>query len=201
MDHSRLKKNWDEITSTNRFNRYVMLLLSVALMVTSVGWLQTRETVVLVPPQLDEKVWVSSNDSAPGYKKAWALSVAQLMGNVSPGNADFIVDVMGSMLEPLAYRRIKEELTQQAEDIKEGSLVVTFEPQSLLHEEETDKVFVYGMTTVQGPNKVEEVIHRTFEFSVNIAFGSPRISFFDVYEGQPKTQKYLQANQGAHNNG
>ncbi|MCY3731835.1 MAG: TraE/TraK family type IV conjugative transfer system protein [Rhodospirillaceae bacterium] len=40
------------------------------------GWFSSTETIVLVPPTLDERVIVSADDASAGYKTAWGLYVA-----------------------------------------------------------------------------------------------------------------------------
>lgn len=200
MKQNALKKTWDRISSENQFFKFISFFLSLALVMSIMGWLQTRETVILIPPHLNEKVWVSSKSASDGYKKAWGLAVAQLVGNVSPGNADFVVNVMGEILNPKAYRRIKDTLIQQAADIKEGALTITFEPQSLTYEKESNKVFVAGKTIAEGPNKVTETTLRTFEFTIEMNFGSPDVTHFDVYEGQAKTIKWLNTHKSKNRN-
>ena len=161
--------------------------LIVTNLISVIGWFQTDRTVVLVPPVVDERLEISSSHASVGYKKAWALTVAQLAGNVTPGNADLVLQMMGDLLSPEAYRNISAELAGQIADIKRDSLVVSFEPRQVLFEPQANKVFVTGQFASHGVSGAPIKLTRTYEMKIDIRMGRPWITRFVPYQGMPVT--------------
>lgn len=172
-------------------------VLIVALLVTNalavIGWFRSEETVVLVPFTLTESAEVSASTASKSYKEAYALAVAELVGNVTPGNADFVLQRIGDILSPDVYREVKERVSEQIADIKADSLSVSFEPRQVIHEPETDKIFVFGRFKSVGPSGEPRSFMRTYELRVAMRFGRPWVTEFVPYAGNPKTMAYLKS--------
>jgi conjugal transfer pilus assembly protein TraE len=179
--------SWGKLVAESHYKTVLVVLLAITNIIATVGWLKTRETVVLVPPYLDEKVEVSFNDASDGYKKAWALSVTQLIGNISPSNVDFLLDSLSSMLSPEVFQSLRGRLVKQIQDIQEEQLSISFESQKMAYEKETDKVFIYGEMEAVGPSRVVRKKMRTYEYKVTMRFGRPWITHFAIYKGAPRT--------------
>jgi conjugal transfer pilus assembly protein TraE len=194
MELRRLKTSFLRLLGESRLKDAVILLLVLANLISVFGWLRTRETVVLVPPQMDQRMAVSFASASASYSEAWALYVTELMGNIIPGNVEFVGEALSGLMSPDVYHDLRERLARQIEAIKEESLVVRFEPQQLLYEAETDKVFIHGRSHVAGPGGELRQRVRTFEYRVAMRFGRPWVTHFAVYEGQPRTAAYLKTN-------
>lgn len=195
MEFAKFNRSWTEALRDSATKNLVIATLLVTNMIAVFGWFRSHETVILVPPELKEIVSVSPEKSSPGYKKAWAMYVANLMGNLTPGNVDFVVGFLGEVMAPEAYRAMKENLALQAKEMKEDSLSVRFEPQSLLYEEETRKAFVSGRFTPYSPSGKHDTFERTYEMQVEIRFGRPWITTFAAYRGVPRTLQQLKSQQ------
>jgi conjugal transfer pilus assembly protein TraE len=187
MEFVNFKKAWGLSLRENLIKNVIITILSVALVITSLGWFRSHETVVLVPPMLDERVGVASDNATDGYKKKWGYFVAQMMGNVHPGNVDFVLDGIEGLFSPAAYREIKGLLAEQIADIKRDSLTISFEPKQVVYEHETDKVFVTGDFQSGGPSGKPRKLLRSYEMKVAVRFGQPWVDEFTVYTGPPKT--------------
>jgi conjugal transfer pilus assembly protein TraE len=181
------RKSWSQALRENAGKNLLITILALACLVVSLGWFLTDRTVVLVPPLLDERVEVSVRHASEGYKKAWALTLAQLTGNVTPASADLVLATLGDLLSPDAYRRIAANLATQVADIKRDSLTVSFEPRQVVYEEATNKVFVTGSFRSQGVSGSPIKAIRTYEIVVEIRLGRPWITRFAPYEGMPVT--------------
>jgi conjugal transfer pilus assembly protein TraE len=184
-----LRRNWSQALRDSATKNVLIAILAVTSLLAVFGWVQQDKTVVLVPPNMDERVEVSLRHASIGYKKAWALTVAQLTGNITPGNADLVLDSLGELFSPDAYRAMSLSLSTQVNDIKRDSLTVAFEPRQILYEPSTDKVFVTGDFKSQGASGQPIKAVRTYEFVVDIHLGRPWISRFAPYEGLPATQE------------
>ncbi len=191
MNFDRFKKSWSEALRDIATKNIVIAVLILSNMLAIFGWFRSHETIVLVPPYLDERVQVSADSASESYKKSWALYVSELVGNVSPGNADFVLEAVEGILAPSAFRSIKAALTDQIQAIKEDSLTVSFEPRQITYEQETDKIFIFGQFQSEGPTGEPRRFMRTYELEVDIRFGRPWVTFFSPYTGTPKTLAQL----------
>ena len=183
-----MRRNWSQAIRDSASKNVLIAILSLTSLLAVFGWVQQDKTVVLVPPNLDERTEVSLRHASMGYKKAWALTVAQLTGNITPGNADLVLDSLGELFSPDAYRSMSLSLATQVNEIKRDSLTVSFEPRQILYEPATDKVFVTGSFKSQGASGQPIQAIRTYEFIVDIHLGRPWISRFAPYEGLPVTE-------------
>ena len=156
------------------------------------GWFSSTETIVLVPPTLDERVVVSAEEASEGYKSAWALYVAELLGNLTPGNSEFVGEHIGEIFSPAAYRDLRDTILNQIEAINQDRITVRFEPREISYEPETEKIFVYGEFTSAGPSGEPESFDRTFEVRVDMRFGRPWVTHFAAYEAPPRTLEALE---------
>jgi conjugal transfer pilus assembly protein TraE len=181
------RKSWSQAIRENANKNLLSVALSLICLVVSIGWLLTDRTVVLVPPLMDERMEVSLQRASEGYKKAWALTIAQLTGNVTPSNADLVLETLGDLLSPDAYRKIAASLASQVADIKRDSLVVSFEPRQVMYERASGKVFVTGSFRSQGVSGSPIKAVRTYEIVVDIRLGRPWVTRFSPYEGMPVT--------------
>lgn len=182
-----MRRNWSQALRDSAAKNMLIAALALVALLAIFGWVQQDKTVVLVPPLLDERVAVSLKHASLGYKKAWALTVAQLTGNITPGNADLVLDAIGYLFSPAAYQTVAASLASQVNDIKRDSLTVSFEPRQIMYEPATDKVFVTGSFQSQGASGQPIKAIRTYEFVVDIHMGRPWISRFAPYEGLPVT--------------
>lgn len=189
MQLSGFKQSWARAARENTTKNFVIAALVVTNALTAAGWFQVEETVVLVPAVLDQRMEVRASDASPAYRKAWALTVAQLAGNVTPGNADLVLESLGDLLSPDAYRKIAADLAAQVADIKRDSLTVSFEPRQILYEPNTNKVFVSGQFASSGVSGQPIKAIRTYEMSIDIRFGRPWITSFKPYQGMPVTEE------------
>lgn len=191
MEFISFKKAWGLSLRENFIKNILLMILSLALTVTSFGWFRSHETVVLVPPMLDERVSISRDVASTTYQKKWGLFVAQMIGNIHPGNIDFVMEGITGMLSPAAYSSIKQALADQVSDIKRDSLSISFQPKQVVYENETQKVFISGDFQAAGPSGEPKKLFRTYEFIITARFGQPWIDQFRVYSGPAKTLSVL----------
>ena len=185
MKLAAFSKSWAQAVRENATKNMMLTVLILTNAIAVVGWFRTEKTIVLVPPQHDERMEVSLSKASQGYKTAWGLSVAMLAGNVTPGTADFVLQSLGDMLSPSAYRAVAADLAAQIADIKRDSITVSFEPREIRFISTTGTVFVSGQFSSQGVSGQPIKAIRTYEMVVDIKFGRPWITQFRPYEGMP----------------
>jgi conjugal transfer pilus assembly protein TraE len=178
------------------FYRLSVACLSVTVLALVGAFIVRDRVVVIAPYTLSSEAWVRSDDGSRSYKEAWALFFAQELGNVTPGNIDFVRERIGQLISPSIYKEFMEAMSQQALSIKEDRVVLRFEPGSVEYEKGTDKIFVSGRFFTKAFNEKETTELRTYEFRIRLSNYAPELVWMDTYSDPPHTQKYLRTRRG-----
>ena len=194
MQFPKFKKNYSSLVESDRIKTFINIVLVGSLLIALFMLFDRKERVIIVPPTLAEKAWVQDDAASIGYKKAWGLFAANMMGNINPGNIDFIQESLQDLMSVRVYQRIKKVLIKQSKTIKEDNLVLYFHARGITHEKESDKVFVYGEITTVGAGGAKNIKKRTYEFKISIINFTPKIVKFSVYSGEPRTMKWIRDN-------
>jgi conjugal transfer pilus assembly protein TraE len=192
MEIKHFLSSWQGAISENKFHRILLVGQSIALVIALIGW-QTKDRVtVVVPPKLSEKAEISKKTASVTYKKSWSLYVAEMMGNITPSNVEFIVESLASLMNGETQAKFKTMAAIEIDNIKRNGMTVSFEPRSITYERETDKVFIGGNSVVQAAGSQQpQSFTRIFEVMIDINNGIPIISHLDTYQGAPKTRDLL----------
>ena len=179
--------NWERSQQRMINGVLVLIVLFLVFLVT-----QKEEKIVLQPVTLGSEAWLMEEKSSQNYKEAWAFFMAQLQGNVDPSNVDFVKDRVEVLLTPRIRKRVMDSFTEQAQAIKVDGVRMRFEPEQVLHEESTGKLFVVGTGFVSGELDDEEKQRRTYEYKIAIQNFAPQFTSISTYQGEPKTQEVLE---------
>lgn len=180
------------MTFENKFNRIVIGALLVLNLVLGLSLSSKKPVVVLIPPEISEETIIGQNAASASYKQAWAMFMASMVGNVTPGNVDFVKRTLEKMLDPRLYHATQEDLEKQARLIAEENLAVSFLPDAVLYQPETDRIFVTGSSVTTGPYGQPSQEKKTYEIEVTIKNYRPVYTYLDSYRGGPKTKEALQ---------
>lgn len=191
MKWSLFSNTWASLRTENVLYRTLVPVLVIANVISMAGWLAKDRVTTLVPPSLSEAVSVSKRTADAGYKKAWGLYVASLLGNVSPGNADFVIESLQLLMSPRVFATLKQSVANDVEMIKKDGVSISFEQKQVLYERGTDKVFVIGRTGISNAAGTVTKFDRVFEVRVSIDNGQPQIVELDSYQGRPRTEDVL----------
>ena len=184
-------ESWRIVQAENRLHRIVLLGLIVTNGLSALAALRTERAVVLVPPSLDKEVEITRNTASSELKESWGLYLAELLGNVTPTNADFIGKAITPLLSAELYRSVMDALSEQVNALKIDRVATSFKPRLVTYEQEAGTVFVTGELTTQGPNAKAETKNRTYEFVIAIHNYRPRLDSIDVYADEPRTLERL----------
>lgn len=188
MRFQRFRSTWQDLHASNRVLKTVAITQSAALVLAVLALAGQGETLVLVPPRLDEPAKVAAHQGDAAFKKAWGYFAASLVGNITPKNADFVLSTLEKMTSGEARTFILERVAQDLELLKQEQVTMTFEVTQVLYEPETDKVFVSGRASVSQPGAKPAPTEETFEMKIDVRQYAPLIVHFAVYPGIPKTQ-------------
>jgi conjugal transfer pilus assembly protein TraE len=193
MKLSDFLQTWDGHETENRFSRVIIIGLLVVCVITSLAAWRTERSIILVPPTLNKEVEVTRTSASSEFKESWGLFLAELLGNTTPANADFLKTAIEPLLAPDIYRSVLDAMTDQIKAIKMDRVAISFTPRHVDYEAETNKVFVSGELKSQGPSSKPDIKPRTYEFIIAIKNYRPRLEFIDVYPDAPKTVERLKA--------
>jgi conjugal transfer pilus assembly protein TraE len=133
MIYDRWIRNWKSALAENFFLRSVTLLLGISLVVITLMLSVKSQRILLVPPQITKEFWIERNRVAPEYMEQMGVFVATLVGNLSPTNAEFNVNMLiKHYLDPARSNpEVIRELLGQAAYIKKNNMTQTFFPSSI----------------------------------------------------------------------
>jgi len=186
MDYKNFASTWLSLQASNRFLKLVVMFLMTLNLLTLIGWLKKDSSVILIPPGLSEKSEIAKNKASEGYKKAWAMYTATMIGNVTPENADFVLDSFSGMVSGEIRSLVIEQIAQELDTLKQEKVSSTFEIIRVTYEPESDKVFVTGRNRMTGAGGKSTPTDQTFEFQIDVKQYSPIITQMASYQGMPK---------------
>lgn len=187
MQWTIFSNTWRGLKTENVLYRTLVPVLVIANVISMAGWISKDRITVLVPPTLNEVTSISKRSADGGYKKGWAMFVSGLLGNVTPGNADIVVETLQLIMSPRVFSELRTSVAQDVEMIKKDGVSISFEQKTVLYERETDKVFVIGRTGISNAAGVVTKFDRVFEMRVVIDNGQPQVVELDAYQGKPRT--------------
>ena len=194
MDAKTYKFGFKGAKETIKLQKYSIVILSFAILILAMFVVQKRERLVLIPPVLDERVELAYQAANEGYYKAYALYVASFLGNINPGNANFVKEGLALSFSPRLYAEMRAQITEDAEKMRISGRTLRFYADRVLYEPETGKTFVAGkqeIVSAAGNVHDQDV---TYEMMVAIRDGLPKIEKFAYYTGAPRTEEWLQRN-------
>ena len=197
MQWNLFSNTWRSLKSENALFRSLVPVLVICNLISSIGWLTKDRITVLVPPNLTDATSVAKRSADAGYKKAWALYVSSLLGNVTPGNAAFVLESLQLLMAPRPFATLRGSVASDVEMIRKDGVSVSFEQKTVLYERETDKVFVIGRTGIANSAGGVTKFDRVFEMRVTIENGQPQVVDIQTYQGKPKTLDVLKAEASA----
>ena len=187
MNLTNWKRSYRQLKTEAGITRISLAGCAVALALLSFNAINKSTTVVIQPFGMQKTGWVSENNASQSYKEAWGLSLAQLLGNVSPGNLDFVKQRIIPLLPANLYEQTVTNMTAEVIMMKENRVTTSFDPLEVVYERDTDKVFVYGNYSSQSPAIKAKREKRTYEFKINMENHLPKIVHMDTYADEPHT--------------
>ncbi|MEA3641201.1 MAG: TraE/TraK family type IV conjugative transfer system protein [Lamprobacter sp.] len=186
MNLNTLTQTWRGINRENRFHRLAVALLLLTNLLTLAALLRADRTVVLVPPILEGEVNVARDRASREVKEAWAIYVAELLGNVGARSADFIQHALEPLLAPPLRAAVMEVIGEQVDAIKRERVSMHFSPSALSYDPTIDTHYITGHQVSVGPGAQPVRHQRTFEVRVSFRHYRPVITHLDVYPGTPR---------------
>ncbi|WP_287961703.1 TraE/TraK family type IV conjugative transfer system protein [Alcanivorax sp.] len=187
MKLDRYLSQLEKLAAENKYVRTLAIIEGIALILAFLILGGKEVVVVQQPNKLTEAITVTESTADEGYKKRWALSFAELMGNLTPANVDFVVKSMESYFAPDVYQKIKVAAQEQAETLKHEQASVSFTPKNIVYEPKSDHVFITGDQEIRTIGLQSKRKVWTYEFGIKVVNYLPVVTHYEAYSGQPKT--------------
>ena len=191
MNYRLFVETWNSTRLQNRVLFASCVATSVAVCLLALKVFDLDTVVVLVPPTLSDKATVLREKADKKYVESWALYLAQLIGNVSPENADFIKATLSPLLSTSIYQNVMNILDDQALSIKKDRVTLLYRVHEVVSEPTTGKTFVTGQSVIYGPTGKNEEEIRSYEFKISFRDYRPVILWVNSYPGVPRTEAVL----------
>jgi len=190
MLSGKFKNTYRGTMSENAFLRKIIVALILLEVVTVIGWLRKSTVVDMQPPTLAERAWVDQDRASDSYVSAWALYIADRLGNVNPKSAEIIKATLEPLLANDIYQDVLNKIDSQVHQIRQDRVTLEFEPRQVLQDkQEPTKYFIVGKSKMTGPRGQPKQLDMTYEIELKIKNYKPVIAFLSVYEGAPRTEE------------
>ncbi|MBT9136394.1 MAG: hypothetical protein DDT34_01470 [Firmicutes bacterium] len=170
--------------SENKWGRIIILVQMIVILVMAFGMANQRQAVVLVPPNLEERTSVQARQADAAAKTAWALYIANTIGNVTPSSSQFLTETISRHLSPRIYRSVIEGIDAQARQLREEQISLQFIPTVARYEAEIDRVVVSGELIERGLRNAERRSVRSYEMGFIVRNYRVLLDSMRVMEGE-----------------
>lgn len=167
----------------NKIGRVSIAILALANVILVGGLATKSQTVVMVPPTLEERSAVAAQEASDELKVAWGLYLAGTLGNVTPRSSEFLKTNVSRFLSPRLYRGVIDGIEQQATQIREEQITLQFMPTLARYDGEIDKVVVTGELVIRGTRGAERREIRTYEMGFIVRDYSVLLDELRVIDG------------------
>jgi conjugal transfer pilus assembly protein TraE len=183
MKLSTYLKSWDGALKENRFHRIAFMVAIVVILVQSLALWRKDSTIILIPPQMEERGQVSGSAASQEMQVSWGRYIATLLGNVTPQSVEVLAANVGQHLSPRMYQAVLTQLQEQAKTIQEEQITVSFVPTLARWEASLPGVVVSGEMITRGIRGGEKRMQRTYELKFIVQNYRVLLDDLRAYEG------------------
>ena len=169
----------------NRVLRFAVVVLLLMVLGLAFGLVFRTQIITIVPSNAMVKSTYTATSADESALTSWGLSLATLLGNVTPSNADFVSESIGHMLAPGIYKEVMDGIASQVMKIKTNQLTLKFDPADIKFDQRKTLVFVNGWLTTTDSHGTEQREERTYELYFKVVNYQPVVVGLTSYVGKP----------------
>lgn len=185
MKSQDFKKGLLRLQGENSTLKIIAVGLVVISAILSTTLMTRSQVVTIVPPNLTETSWLDKNAASAPYMRAWAVYIAQSMGNANPATVEMLKESIGPFLDAQIYTAVMKSIDDQIDQIKRDRISLYFTPIRVI----TDPMapgtfFVEGNQGLEGitGNPVVKLV--TFQVSIDINGYRPVVTYIQIKQGK-----------------
>jgi conjugal transfer pilus assembly protein TraE len=192
MKSEQFVQSWNSTMNQNAFLKKVLVFALVIIFLLGLALAAKDRTVVLLPPQLDAEAQVSRSKASESMLTAWGISIAELLGNVTPGTSAFLQKSIDPMLAPSIRDRVLDAIAEQVKKIDKEQLSIAFEPAEARFDHRQNKVYVTGDLVTTNVRGVSDRQIRTYTMQFKVQNYRVMLSDISVTAGPPQAEEVAQ---------
>nr|WP_312130897.1 TraE/TraK family type IV conjugative transfer system protein [Stenotrophomonas pavanii] len=183
MKLSIFSSTWNGLHKQNAMLAVAAAGLLACNFVLGIVLLTKDKTVVLVPPRLLGEASITADEADASYKESFGLSLASMLGNVTPSTAPFLGKNISRYVAPEATREMLAAVNEQAEQIKSEQIAIQFAPKQVFYHPVLKKVIVSGDYIIRGARNTEQNMVRTYILGVTVRNYTVQLTSLETQEG------------------
>ena len=149
-DYLQRFRHWQQQLCLDRLTILALVIINGLLLIYC---LNRKPTVELSLPFMDAQVGIHSGEASQAYFEWWSLSLAELLGNLTPQNLSFVESRLQSLFSPNLYQQVQVALNQQFQQLRDDKVSMSFEPLQLDFKQKTTSVIVTGNSVMSSGNQ------------------------------------------------
>lgn len=192
MKFNSFFSQWESTKTANVVLLIAVGAMAVANVMLSLDLMRTKVERELIPPRLDQQVRVGYASADAAYYKSWGLYVAELVGNISPGNANFVAEALGRLFTSSDAQHVRTQVLAEGHSLQQNGSVMYFKAKKLVYDPDTQTVFVTGTQRQISPDGSSLSAQEfTYQMQVKIVQGQPVLTGLTAYPGSAHTKAWL----------
>ena len=185
MKSIQFKKNLMQMTAEISTYKMAVLFLICIVAVQAATLMSRSQVVTIVPPNLTQTAWLDENAASAPYMQAWAVYVAQSLGNANPTSVDMVKNAIGPFLDAKIYTEMMKRIDDQIDQIKRDRISLYFTPNRVVSDPVAPGVFfIEGNQGLEGITGAPVVKPMTFQVNVDIKGYRPVITYVNIQQGK-----------------
>ena len=181
-------QTWEATKTANLVLMVAVLVMAGlnAYLVVSISRVKIQRE--LIPPMLDQPVKVGYARADEPYYKSWGLYVAELVGNLTPGNAEFVAKSLGRLFSSSDAAQVHSKVLAQGRELQQNGVVMFFKANQITFEPSTGEVYVTGDQREVSPNGTSvSASEMTYQMHIEMQAGQPVLTRLKTYTGPART--------------
>ncbi len=181
------KQNWQETIIKNKQLFLLNISLIILCLILAFKILITKEKIILVPPKINKDIVIQSNYANKDYYIQMGLFLTSLIGNQTPENSSFLMNILLKYFAPDAYQKLKEQIMDQILMLKDRGISMTFYPGSVYLDDKKHTVYVSGLQQYKSGKNIEKEVKITYEIKFKISDYKIYVVDFIAHFGELKS--------------
>ncbi|MBB1388347.1 hypothetical protein H5185_02775 [Shewanella sp. SG44-6] len=185
-----VRKSLIDAITTRNVTLLSNLLLSIGICIFAFKFAFFEPGSVVLPnAPMTEVIEVRGDWANASFKRGHAIAFAELIGNISKSNINFVKERFMSAATPNLREQFQDEIDRQIAIISARKLQQRFTIDDVYFDEHQDVVWIWGSREIILPGQPPLIKTWTYEFRIGVASGMPKISYFKQYPGKPNTRQ------------
>lgn len=119
-------------------------ILSISLLLSMIGGMRNKKSVVLLPSNLHNEMIVSEGYLSDSYLESFARDIISVYSNVTPANIEYSNEALLKMVYSSNYASLKKSLEERRDSIKRSGISQHFFIQEIEVDSKNSRTKVIG---------------------------------------------------------